>query len=109
MKGSEQMAMFYRVPQNGKHRPQEKRILSTGLVVICEEITEHNPPGATGPSEFTYYTWLETQYSTSEYLSVVDQESDTLKQENTLLKAQAEMHESALNEILFEVLPNITL
>lgn len=69
--------MFYKVPQQGKYRPQPKEIKSTGLIIICENIVEHKPTGAT-TDEFTYYTWLESRYSSSEYISVVEKENEKL-------------------------------
>lgn len=70
--------MFKNVPQEGKHRPQEKEILSTGLVIIRTDIQEHTLTDQNNNVTFKY-TWIESRYSTAEYLALVDQERDLIK------------------------------
>lgn len=67
---------MYKNIQKGFHKPKSKQILTSGIVVLCENITEDT----TNPNQ-TIYNWLETRYTQIEYMGVLEhQVSEQIKQ-----------------------------
>lgn len=99
--------MVVNIPREGKYRPEEKQILNTGMVIICTNIEGRVYRDHEGKPYYTF-CWLESRYSTSEYLAIVEQEKDILKLQVDTQQETINQQQVVIDELLFEIIPSLT-